>query len=232
MEYNIYCDESCHLQNDRQKAMVLGAVWCPKEGTREISTQLRELKEKYGLSKRFEIKWTKVSPSRIDFYQSILDYFFAQGDLRFRAVIIPDKSKLRRGEFKQSHDEWYYKMYFTLLSPVIKREHRYRIYLDYKDTKGSSKVAKLRDVLRRSLHDWSSNVILNIQTVKSEEVELIQLADFLLGIVSYANRQLDTSAAKLALVNKMGQLCGYPLINTTPKTVEKVNLFRWRAREA
>ena len=28
MEYNIYCDESCHLQNDNSNVMVLGAVWC------------------------------------------------------------------------------------------------------------------------------------------------------------------------------------------------------------
>ena len=25
--YNIYCDESCHLENDCEKAMVLGAIW-------------------------------------------------------------------------------------------------------------------------------------------------------------------------------------------------------------
>ncbi len=27
--FNIYCDESCHLEHDREKVMVLGAVWCP-----------------------------------------------------------------------------------------------------------------------------------------------------------------------------------------------------------
>jgi len=25
--YNIYCDESCHLEHDRQGAMVLDALW-------------------------------------------------------------------------------------------------------------------------------------------------------------------------------------------------------------
>jgi hypothetical protein len=25
--YNLYCDESCHLENDGQQAMVLGAVY-------------------------------------------------------------------------------------------------------------------------------------------------------------------------------------------------------------
>ena len=31
--FNVYCDESCHLENDHQKAMVLGAVWCPLDKT-------------------------------------------------------------------------------------------------------------------------------------------------------------------------------------------------------
>lgn len=35
--FNVYCDESCHLENDHQKAMVLGAVWCPLEKSREIA---------------------------------------------------------------------------------------------------------------------------------------------------------------------------------------------------
>ncbi len=26
--YNIHCDESAHLEHDRQGVMVLGAVWC------------------------------------------------------------------------------------------------------------------------------------------------------------------------------------------------------------
>ncbi|NTV59869.1 MAG: DUF3800 domain-containing protein, partial [Chlorobiaceae bacterium] len=44
--FNIYCDESCHLEHDRQKAMVLGAIWCPLDKTREIAVRLREIKQK------------------------------------------------------------------------------------------------------------------------------------------------------------------------------------------
>lgn len=33
--FNVYCDESCHLDHDHQKAMVPGAVWCPLDETRE-----------------------------------------------------------------------------------------------------------------------------------------------------------------------------------------------------
>ena len=29
--FNVYCDESCHLEHDRQKVMVLGVIWWPLE---------------------------------------------------------------------------------------------------------------------------------------------------------------------------------------------------------
>lgn len=71
--YNIYCDESCHLENDHQKAMVLGAAWCPVGKTREIAIRLREIKQKHGLAQNFEIKWTKISPAKKEFYLDFLD---------------------------------------------------------------------------------------------------------------------------------------------------------------
>ena len=58
IEYNVYCDESCHLENDGHKAMVLGAVWCPKDKRLEIAKRIREIKEKHGVGRHFEIKWT------------------------------------------------------------------------------------------------------------------------------------------------------------------------------
>jgi hypothetical protein len=64
MEYNIYCDESCHLENDAINVMVLGAIWCAKEKKQEISKRIREIKSDFGLSPEFEIKCNKVSPEK------------------------------------------------------------------------------------------------------------------------------------------------------------------------
>lgn len=50
MMFNIYCDESCHLEHDLQKVMVIGAVWCPLQKTREIAVRLPEIKRAHGLS--------------------------------------------------------------------------------------------------------------------------------------------------------------------------------------
>ena len=113
--YAIYCDESCHLEQDGQPIMVLGAVWCPQEKTREIAVRIRELKQRHGLSSTFEIKWAKVSPAKVAFYRDVLDYFFDDDDLHFRALIVANKAKLRHEDFEQDHDTWYYKMYFDLL---------------------------------------------------------------------------------------------------------------------
>ena len=138
--FNIYCDESCHLENDRQKAMVLGAVWCPLDKTREIAVRLREIKKKHGMPAPFEVKWTKVSPAKKDLYLDLIDYFFDDDDLHFRALIVPDKAKLRHDAFPgQDHDTWYYKMYFDMLKVILRPDARYRIYLDIKDTRGAKK---------------------------------------------------------------------------------------------
>ena len=46
---NIYCDESCHLENDKEKVMALGAVYCQESKKKEIFERLYELKKKHNL---------------------------------------------------------------------------------------------------------------------------------------------------------------------------------------
>src|SRR4030042_2521115 len=106
-QINIYCDESCHLENDDKDAMVLGAIWAPMDSSHHIARSLRELKKSHGLNPSFEMKWTKVSPAKIKYYLEAVRFFFEQEDLHFRAIVIPDKSKLRHSEYDQDHDTWY-----------------------------------------------------------------------------------------------------------------------------
>lgn len=227
--YNVYCDESCHLEHDQHSVMVLGAIWCPLVKSPEISARIREIKVKHGLWPDFEIKWVKTSPAKIRFYLDVMDYFFDDDDLHFRVLIVPDKSLLRHDAFNQTHDDWYYKMYFDLLKVILRPDARYRIYLDYKDTQGGAKVAKLHRVLSNSMYDFRRQIIQWIQLVRSDEVEILQLTDLLTGTVAYANRGLDTSPAKVRLVARMRQRSGYKLTHSTLLQEKKVNVFRWRA---
>lgn len=230
--FNIYCDESCHLENDRQKAMVLGAVWCPLDKTREIAVRLREIKQKHGLPSSFEVKWTKVSPAGKSLYLDVVDYFFDDDDLHFRALIVPDKTLLRHEAFPgQDHDGWYYKMYFDMLKVIFWPDARYRIYLDIKDTRGAQKAAKLHEVLCNDRYDFSRKVIERLQLVHSHEIEQLQLADLLIGAVAYLNRGLQRNGGKMAVIERMRQRSGYDLTRSTLLREEKVNIFRWHAAE-
>jgi len=229
--YNVYCDESCHLEHDNQQVMVLGAVWCPLEKARELDIAIRGIKQHHGLSPLFEIKWTKVSPAKQDFYLDLVNFFFDSVDLHFRALIVPDKTKLQHGLYHQDHDTWYYKMYFDMLKVILEPDARYRIYLDIKDTRSADKTGKLHDVLCNSMYDFQCEIIERVQTVRSHEIELIQLADLLIGCISYANRGLTGNSAKLALIEQMRARSQYALTKTNLLRENKVNLFVWQADE-
>ncbi len=228
IRYNIYCDESCHLENDTISVMVLGAITCPSFAVKEASKALRRIKEKHQLPHRFEIKWTKVSPGKIDFYLDVIDYYFTNKNLHFRALVVPDKEKLDHGAFNQDHNTWYYKMYFTLLKVLLEPKSRYRIYLDIKDTCGGRKISKLHDVLANNFYDFSREIVEHIQLVRSDEIELLQVCDLLIGAIAYANRRLSTSTAKQGIINRIQEHSGYTLTKTTLMKEEKLNLFVWQ----
>lgn len=229
-EFNVYCDESCHLENDHQKVMVLGAVTCPRSKAREISTRLRELKVRAGLSPDFEIKWTKVSPARTDFYLSVVDYFFDDDDLSFRALVVPDKSRLDHDGFRQTHDDFYYKMYFDMLKVLFDPACGYRLYLDIKDSRSNEKTRKLHEVLANSAYDFKRQIVRGIDLVRSEHVQQVQLADLLIGAVSYLHRGLGSNSAKTSLLRRMQERSQYSLLRSTLLRSRKVNLFVWQPR--
>jgi len=230
--FNVYLDESCHLEHDDSRVMTLGAVWCPEDKTRDISIRLRDIKQAHGLSNTFEIKWTKVSPAKVAFYRAVIDYFLDDDDLHFRGVVIPDKSILDHGHFRESHDDWYYKICFLLLEPIIDPTQSYRIYLDIKDTRSESKRSKLEEVLRNAKYDGPGNIVQRVQQIRSHESELMQLADLLIGAVTYANRGLTTSATKRALVERIRTRTGFSLTHTTWMREPKLNLLKWQPRRS
>ena len=235
---NIYCDESCHLEKDPCPVMVLGALTCPETQTRSVAADIRAIKARFAPRSKlhpdipgpFEVKWTKVSPAKQALYLALVNYFFDQPELGFRAVIIPDKTALRHQEFNQDHDTFYYKMHFRLIEQLLRPQTEHRIYLDIKDTRSADKMAKLHEVLCASNYDQTRDIISRVQTVRSHEVEQLQLADLLMGAVGYANRGLTGNAGKLAVVQRIRERTGLSLTASTLMRETKFNLFRWQAQ--
>jgi len=229
--FNVYCDESCHLENDKIPVMVLGAVWCPQSISKKIARDIRAIQVKHGLKPDFEIKWTKVSKAKQDFYCELVEYFFACPDLQFRGVVIPDKSKLDHAQFGQNHDQFYYKMFFYVLRNVLENGHQYRVYFDIKDTQGRERLDSLSDVLHNAQYDFDRKSIEHMQHVRSHEVEQLQLTDLFIGALAYVHRGLKTNSGKLTVINKIKQLSGKNLIYSTLPTERKFNVFVWEARQ-
>lgn len=228
--YNIYCDESCHLENDHQPVMLLGAIWCPKSEVVRLSRELQDMKTRHRAAG--ELKWTKVSNARIDFYLELVDWFLAESPLHFRSLVVLHKERLNHGVFNDgSHDDFYYKMYFSLLSKILSPEDCYNIYLDIKDTRSRLKLRKLGEVLCNDKYDFTSQMIGDLQNIRSHESYLLQVCDFLMGAVSYRHRGLSSSTAKLAIVQHIEDCLGRSLLRSTPLSEEKFNLFLFSPRE-
>lgn len=230
--YNIYCDESCHLEHDHIPIMLLGALWCPLDTAKSISKEIKKIKTKHNA--KSELKWTKVSNCKIKFYEHLLDYFFGKDELNFRCLVVEGKERLNHSYFNQgSHDSFYYKMYYQLLLNIVsKQESRFNVYLDIKDTRGSRKRGELRKILHIKLGDREQLTINQIQLVRSHESELIQLADFLIGAVAYSNRKdiPKNNRAKINIIRKMKSYTGTDLTHTSPPWEEKFNLFIFQPR--
>ena len=54
--YNYYCDESCHLQKDGKRFMVLGYIAAPLHKIEQMKGELKSLRVKY--KNTLEVKWT------------------------------------------------------------------------------------------------------------------------------------------------------------------------------
>ena len=220
--------------------MVLGSVWCSASKVQHIGERLKEIKLKHGLKPRFnkhnyfhkpayELKWNKVSQGKIGYFNDLIDFFFDDDDLHFRVLIVPNKTELNHEKFGQSHDTFYYKMYFNMLKVVLNPEFSHKIYLDIKDTNSNDKVQGLMGYLRNTHYDYSKQIVKKIQQVRSHEVELIQLTDLFIGAMSYLHRGQNTSKAKLSLIERIKSRSGYSLLKPTLVKERKFNIFIWKS---
>ncbi len=217
--FNLYCDESCHIENDHKKFMLLGYIMVPYNQLVVHKEAIDNLKRKHHFYA--EIKWSKVSYSQAAFYSDLVDYFFSS-DLFYRAIII-EKEKIRAADFDLDFDTFYYRMYHQLLFHKLESKsgcNSYNIYLDVKDTLGRAKVRELREVL--CIHH---NSIRNLQIVDSRESLFLQLADFFTGALNYNLNEEGKVTAKRKLIERIKRHSGFTLDSTTSRTVDKFNLF-------
>ena len=74
-------------------------------------------------------------------------------------------------------------------------------------------------------------IIKQVQQVRSHEVELIQLADLLIGAMAYINRGKSESKPKNELIELIKHRSKYSLTKSTLLRESKFNIFIWEPQK-
>ncbi len=227
MKFEVYCDEAnpdvLTSANPRARYLMIGSLWLPEELRNEIKARigaLRQWHQAWG-----EIKWSKVSPNRKDFYLELIDLFVGYGDnLRFRCIAV-DRTQLNLAFHDNDGELGFYKFYYQLLHHWVLDFNTYRVFCDIKSNRDPKRLHVLMQCLSRA--NLTSNIN-SVQSLPSHEVVLIQLCDLLLGAASSRiNETLRDGTAKSALVNRLESALGRSLA-PTHKMEEKFNIFKIR----
>lgn len=226
MKYNIFVDESCHLEHDRIPVMCIGYVKVPVLAYEELKEKLAALKAAHHTLS--ELKWNKFSASRLPLYKALVDFFFAN-PLQFRCVLVKYKNRLRHEDFNRgSHDNFYYKLTYFLLNPNPPGSE-YRVFLDIKDTRGKQKLLKIEEVFEN--RHRGASPFLHFQHLRSTDNLFFQLADLFIGAVTYKARRLQSNPYKLEFIKYLELKSGFSLDESTPPWETKFNIFDHQPRK-
>lgn len=230
MEYNVYCDESCHLVSNDSKYMLIGAVYCPKNKVKKVNEYIEHLKENYNISNKIELKWNKIDKKTEKLYLDIINYFFNNDDLKFRVIVI-DKTKLDHEKYNQTENEFYHKTYYEMLKYIIIPGNSYNIYPDIKDTNSYYYHQVMLDYLRIKMQDTNKKTIKKVQPIRSYEAPILQINDILIGALSYHYRNLSKNSVKLNIINEIKKLYQNDFDTSSYYSNTKFNIFIWRSRD-
>ncbi len=231
--YNLYIDESCHLEHDGMPVMCIGYTKIDAENYPVIKDHLKQLKLHYKTPT--EIKWNNISTSRLPLYKALVDYFF-DAEIFFRCILVKYKSKLDHKQFNQGdHNNFYYKLiYFLLQSATNPPANEYKVFLDIKDTRGKERLKKIEEVLHNKYNNNSP--FKEFQHIHSNENVLLQLTDLFIGAITFKARGLEkldgANKAKVEMVHYIEAKSGYVLDEGTEPWENKFNIFDHQPKQS
>ncbi len=224
---NLYIDESCHLEHDGFPVMCVGYTKINAMDYEELKETVKSIKLKHNAPT--EIKWNKLSKSRIELYKELIDFFF-EAPIHFRCILVKYKQKLNHEAFnKGDHDSFYYKLVYFLLNSSTNppNGNDYRVYMDIKDTRGKERLAQITTVFENKHHGESP--FIHFQHIRSDENEFLQLTDLFIGAITYKSRKEHekegASAVKNEVIAYLEEKSGYLLDEGTEPWEEKFNIF-------
>ena len=173
MNFDIYCDESRQEyfttppRDSQERFVLIGGLWVITEKREHLKDQIRSLRVTHDVHGEF--KWTRVSPSRLDFYLELINLFFSNDDMRFRCLVLP-ANQLDAVRFHDGDNElMFYKFYYQLLHHWILDFNTYRVFTDLRTNRVRQRLERLREFLDNSNRFAD---VASVQALPSEQLDL------------------------------------------------------------
>jgi hypothetical protein len=221
----IYCDESRQdlLTSQHPSAIytLIGSLWINHENREELKNHIKDLRKQYNVWG--EIKWSKVSSLKEEFYKRLIDLFFEYPKTFYFRCVCVDSRQVDNNLFNQGDGELgFYKFYYHVLYHWINDNPiNCRVYCDIKPNRKKDRLK----VLFRTLKNTSMGSVESIQALNSSENVMLQFCDYLLGLTSASlNKSVLPGSTKMNLIKYFEELKGSK-IKPTPKNVKKFNVF-------
>lgn len=194
--------------------MLIGGIICDKETSKKIRQDIELLKTNLKLPAEFEFHFANIQPKYIEAYKRLVDVFFnfytpkcqyrrglgetrTYRELCFEAMLI-QHTKIDHHKFSGGDAELgFFQFYYTLLAHSIKKHYvadrKFHVTIDAISTKNPQMVPNLQKRLNNCCLPSVTNPIKTVQRQNSKAELLLQMADVMLGAVSFTWNKLPTA---------------------------------------
>jgi hypothetical protein len=206
----IYADESCTRAN-QGLYMVIGGIICDKETVKLIRKEINQLKKDENLPSDFEFHFSQMKVDNVELYKKLIDiffkFYFEKCDIKrgineqrfyrkicFEALLI-EHNKIDHNLYSAGNSELgFFRFYYQLLFYSVKKHYvkgkQFHITIDRINTTDKKIVHDLQSRLFNELIDITPNPIQNLQKQDSKAELMLQMADVILGLVSFSWNKL------------------------------------------
>jgi hypothetical protein len=237
----VFIDES-GIQGSRY--LVIGSIWIHDEALLELESKFTPILDTHFQNRR-ELKWTKISRTKLAGYLGFLDAFTTTLGARFRCIVL-DTHKIDHTKFNQGDaNTGYYKFVYQLICQNIHKDRKlfgvqdkYLVFHDIVSStiRQQTSLTELKRILNNSsklVTDFNSlNPVRDIQPLDSKSSLPLQLTDILTGAVRHAFEMQgdysDSSPAKRVVIEHAQDQLGIKNIGSaTSYGREKFNIWEF-----
>jgi len=178
-----FLDETGLLNSERDRFFSLGMVKCPRPY--ELLVEIEKIRHRNNYVD--EAKWTRIFPKNLPVYKSFLDVLFSaiedDPENKFCMMIVDKKGKYFKKHYKDDPFKAYEDFSIQLLKGNISKDEIVCVIADESPAPtGSTYETNVKDAINKN---FGRLAVHGLCKVDSKGNDLLQIADLLIGAVTY-----------------------------------------------